>query len=210
MLARSEALSTPDAVLTDPNADEVVIPLTAGATTGIELDLSWDASSVALEALDLTLPDGWMVIRNDEAGRVRLAAVGVDAAPAGEVGHAVLKAVDGGARSIRGTLLTAEGLTYNLAPEVETVVPDRYELEGNYPNPFNPSTTIRYALPEAADVRIEVYNSLGQKVSTVFTGRQDAGTHDIVVTAGSWPTGLYVYRIRTDSKVMTGTMLLLK
>lgn len=197
-------------IISDTDAQEVVIPLVAESTTGLELELTFDASSVAVHAMDLDLPDGWMVMRNDLDGRLRMAAVGIDPMEAGTFGHLTLKVLGNGARSIKGTLQTAEGAVRPLEPGSDALLPATYRLEGNYPNPFNPSTTIRYALPATVNVRIDVYNVLGQKVSTLFSGVQRAGVHDMTIEAGAWPTGVYIYQVVTEDKVMTGTMMLVK
>ncbi len=85
----------------------------------------------------------------------------------------------------------------------------------NYPNPFNPSTTIRYTLAEASDVRIVVYNVLGAEVAELANGPAAAGTYEAVWhgtdRAGmAVPSGLYLYAIETANTRITRSMLLLK
>jgi hypothetical protein len=75
-----------------------------------------------------------------------------------------------------------------------------FGLNQNYPNPFNPSTTIRYTLPAELDVRLIVYNTLGQEVKTLIAARQDAGRHAIAwdgkdAFGREVATGLYIYRL---------------
>lgn len=67
-----------------------------------------------------------------------------------------------------------------LAPSLATTVPGDFVLEGNFPNPFNPSTVIRYGLPEPATVSIAVYSVLGQEVARLSEGYQSAGTFEVV------------------------------
>ena len=93
--------------------------------------------------------------------------------------------------------------------------PASYRLEENYPNPFNPSTTITYHLPEAATVTLSVYNAVGQRVATLVSGQRVAGTHrvrwDSRDAAGvTVPSGLYFYRIEAGGFRQTRKMLLLK
>ena len=57
------------------------------------------------------------------------------------------------------------------------VIPDKYSLDQNYPNPFNPSTTINFALPEAAEVTLTIYNTLGQKVAELVNSKLEAGNY---------------------------------
>jgi len=80
----------------------------------------------------------------------------------------------------------------------------------NYPNPFNPTTQISLSLPEAADVRLEIYNITGQKVTTLVAGRLEAGQHTIEWNASDVASGIYLYRLTTPEYVETKKMLLLK
>jgi len=75
-------------------------------------------------------------------------------------------------------------------------VPDAYTLLPNYPNPFNPSTTILYGLPHRSFVTLSVYNTLGQKVADLVGGDQDAGYHEVRFDASALASGVYFYRIR--------------
>jgi hypothetical protein len=85
-------------------------------------------------------------------------------------------------------------------------IPLNYALESNYPNPFNPVTTISYSLPERAYVTLAVYNVLGQLVATLVNGTQDAGYKTVQFDASQLPSGIYVYRITagnfSDAKKM--------
>jgi hypothetical protein len=73
-------------------------------------------------------------------------------------------------------------------------LPAEFSLSQNYPNPFNPSTTIRFALPTASNVRIEVFNLLGQSVAVLADQVMGAGTHTARWDARV-PTGIYFYRL---------------
>ena len=94
-------------------------------------------------------------------------------------------------------------------------VPTVFQLEQNYPNPFNPTTNIRYQLPEAADVKIRVYNVLGALIRTLVDGNVPAGYHSIEWDAADdhgirLASGLYFYRIETPQYVKSRHMILLK
>ncbi|MEM8488461.1 MAG: T9SS type A sorting domain-containing protein, partial [Bacteroidota bacterium] len=89
-------------------------------------------------------------------------------------------------------------------------LPESFELEGNYPNPFNPQTSIRFAMPEAAHVSVSVYDALGRQVATLMDGVQEAGYHEVNFDAASLPSGTYLYRLVTPAGEFTKTMLLLK
>jgi hypothetical protein len=74
-------------------------------------------------------------------------------------------------------------------------VPASFELKGNYPNPFNPSTKINYSLPSNGDVSISVYNSLGQLVSRVAINSQNSGQHSFNFNASGLTSGVYLYQV---------------
>ena len=87
--------------------------------------------------------------------------------------------------------------SYTDAAEAESV-PSAYNLEQNFPNPFNPSTSIRYAIPLASSVRIVVYNILGQAVGSLFDNIQNAGMHEITWNASGFASGVYFYTIEAS------------
>ncbi|MCY3737074.1 MAG: leucine-rich repeat domain-containing protein [Gemmatimonadaceae bacterium] len=94
------------------------------------------------------------------------------------------------------------------------VLPDRFELGANYPNPFNPSTMIPYRLPASMRVRLEVFNLLGQRVATLVDGEQPAGSHTAswdATDAGGQAVGagVYLYRLSGDGVLATRSMLLI-
>lgn len=90
-----------------------------------------------------------------------------------------------------------------------------YALQPNYPNPFNPQTTIRYAIPQAGPVRLAVYNLLGQQIATLVNAHQAIGNHQAVWNGQDdggrpAPSGMYIYRIETADFAQARRMLLLK
>lgn len=88
--------------------------------------------------------------------------------------------------------------------------PSTYALFRNYPNPFNPATVIRYQLPQASRVSLQVFDVLGRRVRTLVDKRQPAGVKSVQFEAGELPGGIYFYRIQAGSFRETQAMMLLK
>ena len=105
---------------------------------------------------------------------------------------------------------------YILAPSLSVVsaeseeLPAEVALLGNYPNPFNPETTISYALPQGSKVRLAVYDLLGHEVAVLVDGSQPAGQHTVRFDGGDLPSGSYVYRLQVGEEVVARTMTLVK
>jgi hypothetical protein len=96
------------------------------------------------------------------------------------------------------------------AEDVLSALPAEFALEQNFPNPFNPSTTIRYALPEAAQVRLEVYTLTGQRVAVLASGEQRAGWHTASFDGSALASGVYIYRLQAGGFVQTRKLMLIK
>jgi hypothetical protein len=94
--------------------------------------------------------------------------------------------------------------------ENPTLLPRQFVLHANYPNPFNPTTTIQYDLRNAAKIRLDVYDVLGRNVATLFDGMQTAGVHLATFDGKNLASGIYYYRLKTDESVQVRKMLLLK
>ena len=89
-------------------------------------------------------------------------------------------------------------------------LPDGYALHPAYPNPFNAATTISFAISNQTEIDLAVYDILGRKVTTLFSGSVNAGTHRITWNAGDQTSGVYFYRLTTIDTEATGRMTLLK
>ncbi|MDQ7815737.1 MAG: T9SS type A sorting domain-containing protein [Melioribacteraceae bacterium] len=90
------------------------------------------------------------------------------------------------------------------------IIPSSFELSQNYPNPFNPTTNIRFALPQASNVKLSVYNVLGQQVAQLINEYKEAGTYIINWDASDISSGIYIYRIEAAGQVITKKMTLLR
>jgi hypothetical protein len=105
---------------------------------------------------------------------------------------------------------TVEITITSVSNEHEASLPSRSTLQQNYPNPFNPSSTIKFGIPEAAIVTLDVYNMLGQKVTTLVNERRAAGFYTISFDASNLSSGMYIYRIQAGDFVSTKKMMLIK
>jgi hypothetical protein len=99
---------------------------------------------------------------------------------------------------------------YSNSVEVEVSTPSVYELAQNYPNPFNPSTAIKFNLPEAGNVKLVVYNLLGQEVNTLVNEFKSAGSYTINFDATNLTSGVYLYKIEANGFVQTRKMMLIR
>ena len=88
--------------------------------------------------------------------------------------------------------------------------PEMFTLQQNFPNPFNPSTTIRYALPQRSHVILTVFNTLGQQITTLVDVVQDAGYHEARFGATGLASGVYFYRLQAGEYVETKKLLILR
>jgi endoglucanase Acf2 len=89
-------------------------------------------------------------------------------------------------------------------------IPATYSLEQNFPNPFNPATTIRYQLPTAGPVELKVYDLLGKEIATLVKEQQDAGVYSVPFNADQLTSGIYFYRIRMGTFQQVKSMVILK
>lgn len=119
--------------------------------------------------------------------------------------------------SLAGSPFASEDLSVDAedATALTDDVPRRVELIGNYPNPFNPTTTIRYALPEPSHVRLTVYNVLGAEVAVLVDELRPAGSNEATWNGQNAlgqrvPSGLYLYRLETAGRTLSRKMVLLK
>jgi hypothetical protein len=98
----------------------------------------------------------------------------------------------------------------NVSNEGEGSIPTEYFLSDNYPNPFNPSTTIEFGLPQAAHVSIQLFDMSGRMVQVVVDRQLAPGTHRERIDMGTLPSGVYLYRMTVGNQVFTKTLHLIK
>jgi len=94
-------------------------------------------------------------------------------------------------------------------------LPNQFELVGNYPNPFNPSTNVVFDVPEAANVNLHVFDLLGRRVATLLSGQVEAGRHQVrwngsTEAGGNVSSGVYLLRMESGTFNATRTIILMK
>ncbi len=94
--------------------------------------------------------------------------------------------------------------------EEEETVPKQFVLNNNYPNPFNPSTQISFEIPNSEHVRLEVFDALGRKISTLINAPMVTGKHSVTFNAGGLPSGLYIARLTAGTSSSIKKMMLIK
>ena len=112
-------------------------------------------------------------------------------------------------------IIKVEGKYAALSTNEDKVLPQKYILYQNYPNPFNPITSIKYDLPIETRVTIEIYNIIGNKITTLIDKNMDAGSHIVRWNSTDRnsvkiPSGIYFYHIKTNEFIKTKKMILLK
>ncbi|MEW6051732.1 MAG: FlgD immunoglobulin-like domain containing protein [Candidatus Zixiibacteriota bacterium] len=112
-------------------------------------------------------------------------------------------------------LLTVIALNPTSIDDESNNLPNAFSLAQNYPNPFNPTTTISFSLPRASDVKIEIFNIVGQRIASLIGGTMQAGEHHVewdgqTDSGQSAATGVYFYRLQAGNLIDTKKMLLLK
>jgi hypothetical protein len=166
----------------------------------------------------IAAPDDWLSAWNGEGETLRLAVAG--ALPATD-GTALLRipasavpdweAVSFDRVEVSGQAVeppTPSGLTTSLGDEES--MPTEFALQPNFPNPFNPTTTLRVELPQASNVEVSVYDLTGRVVMQLPARSLQAGRHSITLDASMLGSGVYVYRVSTGTWMASGKMTLVK
>jgi len=91
-----------------------------------------------------------------------------------------------------------------------TSLPIEFTLYNNYPNPFNPSTTIKFGIPKESKVILEVFNVLGERVVTLVNKEMTEGYHEVKFNGASLPGGVYIYKLAADGFSATKKLVLMK
>jgi hypothetical protein len=115
-----------------------------------------------------------------------------------------LTAVDG------GPWIYDNNVSGDFFEEYAVAAPAQCTLKGNYPNPFNPTTTISFSLVNAGAVKLAVFDISGREVATLVNGYREAGAHNVTFDASNLTSGVYVYRLSSGDLTVSGKMILMK
>jgi len=107
------------------------------------------------------------------------------------------------------TLLRADLSNITSIADDKDKLPEQFLLFGNYPNPFNPITTISYYISRYSHVELKVYNLLGEEIEKIVNKKQTAGKYEIKFEGSNLPSGIYFYQLKTNKFIQTKKMLLL-
>ncbi|MBI4552859.1 MAG: choice-of-anchor D domain-containing protein [Candidatus Latescibacteria bacterium] len=209
--------------------DRVTVPVTLSEgrdVRAIGFTLRYDPAALRfVEVVRGSLPAGaQLVVHADPAGAVRVASAGTAPLPgSGELVQVVFDVV--GAPGARSSLSFDRFHANEAAVQtgtgevvVQRVIPSAFALDQNVPNPFNPATAIRYALKERGHVTLRVYNLLGQVVTTLVDGPQEAGVYTArwngrTTTGAALAGGVYFYQLQVTGRepfLATRKMILIK
>lgn len=111
------------------------------------------------------------------------------------------------------TGMIINGVKYGNIVDVDQsneLVPSQYLLENNYPNPFNPSTLIKFYIPEATFVKLKVFDLLGKEIRTLVNEERKSGFHKIIFDGNGLPSGVYFYSLQTSKYSETKKMILIR
>ena len=200
------------ATLATANAGGIAGALAGNGTKTLDSGANYTFNGSEAQVTSTSLPDtvNTMVINNAAGVTLSQATVinGVLRLVAGVFDNTIPFTLGPG-----GSISNEGGSLKNPATSINgpgDVVPQSFFVNQNFPNPFNPSTTILYGLPSEEHVAVKVYSMLGQEVATLFEGRQAAGTYQMQFNASQLPSGAYIYRVQAGSSTVVKQMMLLK
>lgn len=125
--------------------------------------------------------------------------------------------------NLRFSVTTTNRVTYSLSTgdfnpissvQYTEVIPKEYFLVANFPNPFNPETTILFEIHENMDIRVDIFNTIGQRIATLYDGLLSAGSHSIVfdasLTGAGLASGVYIVKFSSNAGILTHKIVLIK
>jgi subtilisin-like proprotein convertase family protein len=228
----ADACVQPELPIPDPPVGEVVSTQTcaeSGTIDWVRVYVDVEHDWIGQLQIELTSPQGTSVLLHDRTGQWDDDVVGwyPDALePAEDLAAFIGENLHGdwsltvrdevyGIQGVLGSWCLEIGYAEVTVPVEDRELPTRVALGANYPNPFNPMTTIAFELPRATGVQLRVYDLRGKLVATLAEGMHSAGRHEVVWSGRDTgdrqvASGMYVYRLVTDERTLSRKMLLVK
>lgn len=200
----SAGLYKPDSGdVTDLSYSEVVNKITSG-----QWEYNWDAVSKVPYLLN---KEHTKFITYDDTMSIRIKCEYVSANDlAGMMIWALGQDVVNYRQSLLETIKKSMGFSQASVSAVDKIIPSSYILYKNYPNPFNPSTVIKFSIPKESKVKLLIFNSLGQNVACLIDKAMRSGTYEVKFDASNLPSGVYFYQLLSDNYSSASKMVLTK
>ncbi|MFA5405272.1 MAG: T9SS type A sorting domain-containing protein, partial [Ignavibacteria bacterium] len=119
-----------------------------------------------------------------------------------------------GAKSNLGWGSKSSWWKFSTAPtgisKINNNIPDKFNLCSNYPNPFNPTTSLKFDIPKNCFVALKIFDINGRQLDILLNSKMDAGSYIINYNAGYLPSGVYFYQLKADNYINTKKMILIK
>jgi hypothetical protein len=202
---------------TDENKDQIIdLPLVLTKSSGVVsafANINIDNSIADVQYVNAKLPEGSSMLYNYKNSILKIAIAGIHELANGTMVTIGIRLKNKEAKlNISGFAQLNDNEKITLGNISIREIPTSYALQNNYPNPFNPTTTIKYQIPENAHVRLVVYNMLGQRVRTIVDQPQEAGYYSVQWDGKnnygvSVSSGIYVYRISAVRDGQAGSFI---
>lgn len=191
--------------LTSPNGGE-------NWTAESSHNITWNGYGITAIDIAYSTNNGsdWITVTTNQMANTGSYSWTVPNTPSSQCKVKISAAGNSTIRSFSTGTFTISSLAETSRQTYNTEKPLDYELRQNFPNPFNPSTTIRFGLPEKTMVTLTVFNQLGQRVTLLAQETMDRGYHTVSWNAANMPTGIYFYELKTEKFTSVKKLLLLK
>jgi len=216
MPALHKSIDNPHLEITNRGNTSVIQLESPVDIAGLELVLHVNNKSVEIR----NMCENLQMFTKHDGNEIRLALFDLKGSHVLPAGNSPLVAIDGSVEIV--DVLAADQYAQEVYIEITektnsdiNALPTHFELAQNFPNPFNPSTEVHFALPHSCQVSLEIFNIAGQKVTTLVNQPLDAGYHSVVwngceSSGNQVASGIYFYRLKTDDFQQTKKMMLLK
>lgn len=198
----------------------LLISVKGDAVYASEFAISYPSCLEFVDARPAAGNDDWHVLSSDRNGLIKVVAAGVTAT-SGAVVELIFTRIESlsdiGEIALNDPVLDEVRLSGSvpLMGLSNQMIPGTFYLGDNYPNPFNPTTTISFGLPITSEIQIDIFNVLGQRIRTLISSRYDIGHHTVTWNGtddshSPVASGIYFYRLQAGDLTMNKKMVLMK